>query len=121
MKIGRLVDNINTLVNDWITDAKITIFVPCNICKTSDKSHKFTLKVCYEACYLGFSLYSELIKNKINCEVLASNAIPKSPNDRVKTDKKDSKKLAILYMKGMLTPVHVPDQEDEAERDLIRS
>ena len=47
--------------------------------------------------------------------------IPSKPGDRVKTDRKDSENLALLYMKDMLTPVHVPTKEDEADRDLIRS
>ena len=46
--------------------------------------------------------------------------IPSKPGDRVKTDRKDSEKLALLYMKDMLTPDHVPTKEDEDDRDLIQ-
>ncbi len=39
----------------------------------------------------------------------------------MKTDRCDSQKLATFYMKDLLTIVHVPNEEDEAERDLVRS
>jgi len=81
----------------------------------------FQLKVCYEAGHLGFSLQRDLQKSGITCEVIASNSIPKCPGDKVKTDKLDSKKLGVLYMKGMLTPIHVPSVEDEADSDFVRS
>ena len=81
----------------------------------------YIIKLCYEACYLGFSLCRKLLEAKIHCEVIASNMIPSRPGDKVKTDKKDSKNLAILYMKGMLTVVNIPTKEEEDDRDLIRS
>ena len=85
------------------------------------ESKGFSLKLCYEACYLGFALYRELEAAGIQCDVVASNMIPSRPGERVKTDRKDSEKLALLYMKDMLTPVHVPTKEDENDRDLVRS
>jgi transposase len=39
----------------------------------------------------------------------------------VKTDRRDADQLARLYRAGELTAIHVPDQEDEAIRDLIRA
>jgi transposase len=46
--------------------------------------------------------------------------IPKKPGDRRKTDKRDARKLAVLYRAAALTMVHVPDREDEAVRALVR-
>ena len=60
------------------------------------ESKGFSLKLCYEACYLGFALYRELDAAGIHCDVVASNMIPSKPGDRVKTDRKDSEKLALL-------------------------
>jgi transposase len=40
---------------------------------------------------------------------------------RQKTDKLDSKKLAKFYAKGLLTFIYIPDETDEAVRDLLRS
>ncbi len=47
--------------------------------------------------------------------------IPKRPGDKVKTDKRDAVQLARLLRAGELTPVYVPDREDEAIRDLSRA
>jgi transposase len=47
--------------------------------------------------------------------------IPKQPGDRVKTDRRDAVHLARLLRSGDLTPVYVPQVEDEALRDLTRA
>ena len=47
--------------------------------------------------------------------------IPKRPGDKVKTDKRDAVQLARLLRAGELTPVYVPNREDEAIRDLSRA
>ena len=43
------------------------------------------------------------------------------PGDRVKTDRRDAELLAQLHRSGELTGVWVPDQEQEAMRDLTRA
>jgi len=53
--------------------------------------------------------------------VVAPSLVPVKAGDRVKTDKRDAKKLARLLRSGELTPVWVPDEEQEALRDLVRS
>ena len=78
-------------------------------------------KICYESTYLGFSLCRKLRDRKFNCDVIASSLIPVLAGKKVKTDRCDSQKLASFYMKDLLTIVHVPNEEDESERDLIRS
>ncbi|WP_218964344.1 transposase [Bacillus sp. AFS031507] len=40
---------------------------------------------------------------------------------RIKTDRRDSIKLAKLFRAGELTPVYVPTEDDEALRDLVRA
>lgn len=79
------------------------------------------IKICYEATYLGFSLYRELTKRGYFCEVIAPSLIPEMPGKRVKTDRIDSKKMAMYYSNGQLTGVHVPTSEEEMTRDLVRS
>ncbi|MBI1870931.1 MAG: IS110 family transposase [Chlamydiae bacterium] len=81
----------------------------------------YELKLCYEATYLGFCLYRDLASQGIQCEVVAASLIPEMAGMRVKTDRLDCRKLAQYYMKGLLTVVHVPKEEDEVVRDLIRS
>lgn len=79
------------------------------------------LKVCYEAGPTGYALYRQLTKLGVECEVIAPSLIPKKPGDRVKTDKRDARKLAEMFQAGMLTSVWVPDAEHEALRDLVRA
>ncbi|TKG57128.1 IS110-like element ISVisp2 family transposase, partial [Vibrio tasmaniensis] len=55
------------------------------------------------------------------CYVVAPSLIPKKPGDRVKTDKRDAAKLAKLLKAEELTPIYVPEAEDEAIRDLSRA
>lgn len=53
--------------------------------------------------------------------VTAPSTIPKKSSDRIKNDRRDALTLARLHRAGELTPVYVPDQEDEAIRDLTRA
>jgi len=75
----------------------------------------------YEAGPCGFVLCRHLRSRGIHCEVIAPSLIPRKASDRVKTDRRDADQLARLYRAGELTAIHVPDQEDEAIRDLVRA
>ncbi len=55
------------------------------------------------------------------CEVVAPSLVPKKPGDRVKTDRRDALSQARLHRAGELTSVWVPDEEQEAIRDLTRA
>jgi transposase len=79
------------------------------------------LRFVYEAGPCGFVLCRHLRSKGLLCEVIAPSLIPKKASDRVKTDRRDADQLARLYRAGELTSVHVPDQEDEAIRDLVRA
>jgi transposase len=81
----------------------------------------YQIKICYEATYLGFSLYRDLVSKDCKCDVVASTLIPGMTGNRVKNDRLDARKLVGYYSKGLLTPVHVPNRDDEQVRDLIRS
>lgn len=79
------------------------------------------LRVCYEAGVTGYGLFRLLKTMGIACEVIAPSLIPKKAGERVKTDRRDAIQLARLFRAGELTPVHVPDEKDEALRDLVRA
>lgn len=79
------------------------------------------IAVCYEAGPCGYGLYRQLSGLGVECTVVAPSLVPKSPGDRVKTDRRDAQHLAQLHRSGLLTPVWVPDADHEAERDLVRS
>jgi transposase len=76
---------------------------------------------CYEAGPCGYGIYRQISGSGHDCSVVAPSLIPTKPGDRVKTDRRDSENLARLHRAGELTPVWVPDQEQEAIRDLTRA
>jgi transposase len=78
------------------------------------------LRVCYEAGPTGYPLYRLFLALGIHCEVIAPSLIPQRPGERIKTDRRDSLRLAQLYRAGELTSIYVPTREDEALRDLVR-
>ncbi len=75
---------------------------------------------CYEAGPCGYVIYRRLIDLGHDCVVVAPSLIPRKPGERVKTDRRDSKKLASALRSRLLTPVWVPDEHQEAMRDLVR-
>ena len=79
------------------------------------------LLVVYEAGPCGYWLYRYLTKKGHVCWVVAPSLIPKKAGDRVKTNRRDAIQLAHLMRSGDLTPVYVPQVEDEAIRDLSRA
>ena len=79
------------------------------------------LRVCYEAGPCGFVLARRLKKLGIACSVVAPSLTPKGSGDKIKTDRRDARMLARLHRAGELTAVHVPDERDEAIRDLCRA
>jgi len=54
------------------------------------------------------------------CMVVSPALVPKRAGDHVKTDRRDSERLASLARAGELEAIHVPDMRDEAIRDLVR-
>jgi transposase len=78
------------------------------------------LAVCYEAGPGGFELYRLLTRLGVACDVIAPSLIPVRAGDRVKTDRRDAKKLARLYRGGLLRFVAPPTAETEGFRDLLR-
>jgi transposase len=80
------------------------------------------LKICYEAGYLGYSLCRDLRKLGFDCEVIAPTHIPREASGKSKkTDRIDANKLARFYQQGLLTAVTVPTDQQECDRDLIRT
>lgn len=95
----------------------------CDIDKLIRKLHskaKYLVFV-YEAGPCGYWLYRYLRRQGYVCWVVAPSLIPKKAGDRVKTDRRDAVQLARLMRSGDLTPVYVPEAEDEAIRDLTRA
>jgi len=79
------------------------------------------VRICYEAGTCGYTLQRRLESSgRVVCEVIAPSLIPRKPGERIKTDRRDARKLAELYAAGVLTAVKPPTPEQEAVRDLCR-
>jgi transposase len=78
------------------------------------------LAVCYEAGPCGYDPYRLLVSMGVACDIVAPSLIPVRPGDRVKTDRRDARKLVRLYRAGELTFVRPPTPEQEGLRDLVR-
>jgi transposase len=57
----------------------------------------------------------------VACDVIAPSLVPVRAGDRVKTDRRDAKKLVRLYRAGELSFVEPPSPEREGLRDLVRA
>jgi transposase len=78
------------------------------------------LAVAYEAGPCGYDLFRLLSRIGVACDVIAPSLVPVRAGDRVKTDRRDAKKLVRLYRAGELSFVEPPSPEQEGLRDLVR-
>ena len=78
------------------------------------------LAVCYEAGPVGWQLKRLLDDLGVACDVIAPSLIPVRAGDRIKTDRRDARKLVRLFRAGELTFVAPPSPEQEGLRDLVR-
>lgn len=79
------------------------------------------LLFCYEAGPCGYALHRRLLGLGHACEVVAPSLIARKPGERIKTDRRDARRLAAALRSGELTAIWVPDDEQEAMRDLTRA
>ena len=78
------------------------------------------IHVVYEAGYFGFWLYDRVVGYGADCTVTPPSLLPQEYGNRVKTDRRDSRKLAYLLSKGMLKRVWVPSVEERYHRQVVR-
>lgn len=78
------------------------------------------IQTVYEAGYFGFWLHDHLEEFGARCVVTPPSLIPHDYGNHVKTDRKDSRKLAHLLAKGLLKEVWVPSQDERCHRQVIR-
>ena len=78
------------------------------------------IRICYEAGVCGFALKRKLESLGCQCAVIAPSLIPRKPGERIKTDRRDALKLLDFFMKGLLTEVFAPNEQQESARELTR-
>lgn len=74
----------------------------------------------YEAGFSGFKLHRVLASGGIKNRVVHAASIEVKSNDRVKTDKRDAKKIAEQLAANRLNGIYVPTEEEEEHRSLSR-
>ena len=89
--------------------------------RTLERETPGAVRVFYEAGPCGYALQRQVTTSRVSCDVIAPALIPRKPGDRVKTNRRDARKLAELGRAGLLTAVQPPTPEDEAVRDLARA
>lgn len=73
----------------------------------------------YEAGPTGFHLYDYLNGMQIPCYVTSAAGIPKPSNEKVKTNRIDSGKIAEYLMSGEFKPIRVPEGPYRELRHLV--
>jgi hypothetical protein len=66
------------------------------------------LRACYEAGPTSYELARLLERMRVRCQVIAPSLIPKAPGDKVKTDRRDCRRLARLHRAGELVAIRIP-------------
>jgi transposase len=79
------------------------------------------VRACYEAGACGYALQRQMTTRRVSCQVIAPALVPRKPGERIKTNRRDARKLAELLRAGLLTEVRPPTAEEEAVRDLCRA
>ena len=79
------------------------------------------MRVACEAGPCGFGLYDRLRADGIDALVVPPSLIPVESGNKVKTDRRDSRKLARLLEGNLLKRVHVLTEEERAHRELLRT
>lgn len=82
---------------------------------------KGELLCAYEAGACGYALKRQLEGLGVRCQVVAPSLVPRKPGERIKTDRRDARKLAEYLQGGYLTEVTAPTPGQEAARDLCRA
>ena len=102
-----------------------TVTTPAEIDKFTQNLKKWFLGAqiysVYEAGFSGFALHRKLESSKIKNIVINPASLEVASKDKVKTDKKDSKKLAVQLATGRLKGIWIPSKEEELDRLITRT
>jgi transposase len=79
-----------------------------------------TVRACYEASGAGYVLQRCFNEWGIECHLAAPSLIPRRAGDHRKNDGRDAIKLGRDFRDHRLVLIHVPTEEDERVRDLVR-
>lgn len=80
-----------------------------------------SIKVIYEAGFSGFWLHDLLVRDGIDCVVTPPNKVTMEKDNKVKTDKRDARRLAKNLENNDYVSCHVPDKERREDRQISRT
>jgi transposase len=81
-----------------------------------------TIHVMYEAGFRGFNLHDQLQAENIDCVVIPPHVVTQEKITRIKTDKRDAKRLAlVLENHDYKFGCDVPDKERREDRQISRT
>jgi transposase len=83
-------------------------------------SRKGKTEAAYEAGSMGYIIQRAMDKTGIPCYVLPASKVAKKRTERIKTDKRDARLIGRELRSKSIKPISVPDEADEAARDLLR-
>jgi transposase len=83
-------------------------------------SRKATTEVAYEAGSLGYGIQRAMSDVGIPCYVLPASKVAARRTERIKTDKRDARLIGRELRSKSIRPINVPNEADEAARDLLR-
>jgi len=80
-----------------------------------------SFKCVYESSAWGFTLQRQLTAAGMDCIVVHAGDVPGTNKEKAnKTDMVDALRLAMHHAKGSLEGIHVPEEEIQKDRNLIR-
>lgn len=90
------------------------------VCYLKNNFSGAKINTAYEAGFSGFHLHRCLMAHNINNIVVHPASIEIAARERVKTYKRDALKISAQLADGKLRCVHIPDEEQEANRRITR-
>jgi len=69
-------------------------------------------RCCYEASFCGIALYEALTALGVDCAIIAPGSIPRRNGDRIKTDRRDARKLAEYFAAGLFASLQIQSHTD---------
>ena len=103
------------LLDSWVQPASPSILI------TKLKPFAINVaKIVYEAGPTGFTLVRTLRLADFSADVIAPSKMLVAPGPEAKSDRIDSRRLAMYAAKNLLTAINVPTVEQEADRQIVR-
>ena len=87
-----------------------------------NKFPECTIHLIYEAGFRGFNLFDRLTEEGIDCMVIPPHLVTEPKVSRVKTDKRDANRLAVMLENhDFKEPCCAPDRERREDRQISRT